>query len=99
MVLERLSWCVTCPDQASFSLLTVARIGSCGPTRKLILLQIQSLVVYSKWDMWESFLRHWVSKAWILFFRVGRQGPCFTARVEDGDSKRFVQPELAYFVR
>ena len=36
MVLERFSWCVTCPNHASFRLLTVARRGSCGPTRKLI---------------------------------------------------------------
>ena len=37
MVLERLSWCVTCPNHASFRLLTVARRGSCGPINKLIL--------------------------------------------------------------
>ena len=42
MVLERLSWCVTCPNHASFSLLAVARRGSCGPTRKLTLLRIHS---------------------------------------------------------
>ena len=34
-VLKRLSWHLTCPNHASFHLLTVARIGSCGPTRKL----------------------------------------------------------------
>ena len=33
VVLERLSWCVTCLNRASFNLLTVARRGSCGPTR------------------------------------------------------------------
>ena len=36
MVLERLSWPVTCPNHASFRLLTVARRGSCGPTRNLM---------------------------------------------------------------
>ena len=43
--MERLSWCVTCPNHASFPVLTDARRASCGPTRKLILLRIQSLVV------------------------------------------------------
>ena len=33
MVLERLSWRVTCPNRASFCLLIVARRGFCGPTR------------------------------------------------------------------
>ena len=41
MVLERLSWCVTCLNHASFHLLTVARRGSCGPIKKLILLCTQ----------------------------------------------------------
>ena len=45
MVIERVSWCVTCPNHASFPVLTVARRASCGPTRELILLWIQSLVV------------------------------------------------------
>ena len=42
MVLERLSWYMTFPKHASFRLLTVARRGSCGLTRKLILLRTQS---------------------------------------------------------
>ena len=44
MVLERLSWCVTCMNHASFCLLTVASRGPCGPTRKLILLYTQSVL-------------------------------------------------------
>ena len=43
-----LSWRVTCPNHESFRLLTVARRGSYGPTRKLILLCTQSLVLCSK---------------------------------------------------
>ena len=35
MVWEKLSWCVACPNCASVRLLTVARRGSCGPTREL----------------------------------------------------------------
>ena len=34
-------------------------------------------------------------KAWILFFSVSKQGPCFTAVVEDGGDKRLVELELA----
>ena len=48
IVSRRLSWRVTCPNHASFRLLTVARRGSCGPKRKLILLRTQSLVLCSK---------------------------------------------------
>ena len=48
IVFERLSWCVTCPNHARFCLQTIARKGSCGPTRKLILLCTQSLVLCSK---------------------------------------------------
>ena len=36
-----------------------------------------------------------VSKAWLLFFRVSKQSPCFTAVEEDGGDKRFVELELA----
>ena len=41
MVLERLSWHVTCPNHARFRFLIVARRSFCGPTRKLILLRTQ----------------------------------------------------------
>ena len=45
---------------------TVAIRGSWGPTRKLILLYTQLLLLCSKWEVRRSFLRHLVSKAWIL---------------------------------
>ena len=41
------------------------------------------------------FRMHLVSKVWILFFRVSKQGPCFTAIEENGDGKRFVALALA----
>ena len=47
MVWERLSWCVTCPNHASFHHLTVVRRDFCGPTRKLILPCTKSLVLCS----------------------------------------------------
>ena len=34
-----------------------------------------------------------VSKAWVLFFIVSKQGPCFTAMEEEGGYKRLVQNE------
>ena len=39
----------------------------------------------------EKFLMHLASKAWILFFRVSKQGPCFTAIEEDEGDKRLVK--------
>ena len=36
-----------------------------------------------------------VSKAWIVFFRVSKQGSCFTAIEGDEDDKMLVQLELA----
>ena len=41
MVLEMMLWRVTCPNHVSFCLSTIARRGSCGSTRQLILLHIQ----------------------------------------------------------
>ena len=94
MVLERLSWHVTCLNHAHFRLLTVARRDFCGPTRKLILFHTQLLVLYSKKVIWANFLRHLVSKAWILF-SVSKQGPCITATEKDGDDKGLAQLNLA----
>ena len=48
MVLEMLSWRVTCLNHASFHLLTVARRASCGLPRELILLCTQWLLMCSK---------------------------------------------------
>ena len=45
---ERLSWRATCPNHASFRLVTVARRGSYGSTRAMILLRIYSLALCSK---------------------------------------------------
>ena len=64
---ERLSWCVTCPNHASFCFSTFARRGSYGLTRKLVFLCTQLLVLCSKQEMQRKFLRHWTLKAWILF--------------------------------
>ena len=47
MVLEWLSWRVTCQNHVSFRLLAVAGGDFCEPSRKLILLHIQSFVLSS----------------------------------------------------
>ena len=38
---------------------------------------------------------HLVSEAWILCFRISKQGPRFTAVEEDGGDKRLVDLVLA----
>ena len=43
----------------------------------------------------EKFLHALGFKSLILFFGVGKQGPCFTAIEEDGGDKRLVHLELA----
>ena len=58
MVLERLSCSVTCPVHVGFRLLAVARRGSCGPTRALILIRTKSLASCSKKEMRRSVLWH-----------------------------------------
>ena len=82
---------VPCGMAEPCRLLTVARRGSCGPTRKLILLRTQSLVLCSKREIRRGFLRHLVTKVWILFSRVSKQGPCSTAKEDDKGDKTLVQ--------
>ena len=38
---------------------------------------------------------HLVWKAWILLYRVSKQGPCFTAIEEDGGDRRLVELKFA----
>ena len=85
VVLEKLSWRVTCLNHAIFCLLTVARRGSCGPKRKLILLRTKSSILCFHKEMRRSFLRHLVSEGRTLFFRESKQSPRFTATKENGD--------------
>ena len=59
MVLKRPACRVAYPKHATFRLLPVARRDSCRPTRKLILLCKQSMVLCLKKKMQRSFLRHW----------------------------------------
>ena len=42
-----------------------------------------------------SFLMHFVSKAWILYVRASKQGPCFAAVEEDEGDRRREELELA----
>ena len=58
MVLERMLWCVTCPNHASFHFLTVAITDSCGPIWKMIVLCTSALFLCSESEMRRSFLRY-----------------------------------------
>ena len=77
MVLERLSWRVTCPDHACFRFLTVARGGSRGPTRKLILLRTQSLVFCSEQ---EKVHHAFCFESLDHLFRISKVGSVFHSR-------------------
>ena len=80
MVLERLSWRVTCQNYVSVHLLTVAGRGS-----DLAVLQVGDAEKFPQAVDFESL---------DPFFRVSMQGPCFTAVGEDGGDKRLVEPDV-----
>ena len=77
---------VTCPNHASFRLLTVLRKGSFGPTRKMILLCTQSLVLCSEQE---------IQKFPHAFGFKSLQGPCFTTVEGDEGDKRLMEFQLA----
>ena len=87
MGLERLLWFVTCLNHVSFSLLTVARRGSCGLMKRLILFHAQSLVFYSTAGDVKKFPWALGFESLDPFLRVSKQGPCFTAIEENGGDK------------
>ena len=91
MVLERLSWCVTCLNHATFP-----SFGSCIPVdHKGVDLALHPVVglVLQVGDA-EKFPQALGFEGLGPFFRVSKQGPCFTAREEDGGDKRLVELEL-----
>ena len=92
--LEKLLWCVTCTNHASFHLLTFARRGSCRP---------QGSCSFSAPSCWHCALsrrcRGVSSGTWFQqpesFSQINKQGPCLTAIEEDGGDQRLVHLELA----
>ena len=90
MVLERLSWLYDMPKPYKFPFL-----DSCKKrflqTHNEVDLALRPIVgrVFQVGNT-EKFPMHLASKAWILFFRVSKQGPCFTVTEEDGGDKRLV---------
>ena len=65
------------PESRSFRLLTVARRGSCGPKRRVILLGIQSLVfVLARKRCGEVYLGTWFRKPG-SFFQSQQAGSMF----------------------
>ena len=95
MVLERLSWHMTHPNHASFHLLTVASRGSCGPTRKLILLPTQSLVLCSKWRCREVSSGTWFWKPGSFFQSSSSRVHVSQSQMRMAGTKRLV--ELHFF--
>ena len=81
MVLERLSWRVTCPNHTSFRLLRVVRRGSCGSFKEADPVRTQLLVLCSKQ---ETLPPAHCFESLDPFFRVSKQGPCVTAAEKDG---------------
>ena len=95
MVLEGLSWRVTCPNHANSRLLTVAKKRFLR-THKGVDLAPHLVVglVFQVGDA-EKFPQALAFESLDLFLRVSEQGPCFTAVREDGGDERPVQLELA----
>ena len=95
MVLQKLSWRETCPNHASIRLLTVARRGSCGPHKGADLAPRPVVGLVGHVGDVEKFPQAPRFESLDPFFRISKQGPCFTAIEEEGGGKRFVQFELA----
>ena len=95
MVLERLSWHVTCPNHASFWLLTVARQRFLWTHKEVDLVPRPVIgLVLQVGDNSVVSSGIWVRKS-AFFFSVSKQGPCFTTVEEDGGDKRHVELEFA----
>ena len=82
-------------DFVRFHILTVARRGSCGPTRKLILLHTLLLVLCSELEMWR-FPQALYLESSDPFLRVSEQDQCLT--VENSSDKRLNQLFLFFVV-
>ena len=92
MALESLSWFATCPKHASFRFLTCCQKRFLWTLKKVDLAAhpVVGLVLQvgetEKCPGFESL---------DPFFRVSKQGPCFSAVEEDGGDKRLVELEVA----
>ena len=81
---------MTCPKQASFCLLTVARRSSCGPKEVDLAPHPVVGLVLQVGDT-EKFPQALGYESQDPFFTVSKQGQCFTAVEEDGGDKRLVE--------
>ena len=90
MVLESLSWRVTCPNLVNYRLLTVGRRGSCGPMKKLILSAPSRWSCAPSRGCGEVSSGTWFRTPGSFFVRVSKQGPYFTAIEENGGDKGLV---------
>ena len=71
--------------------MTVARKGSSGPTRKLLLPPQPVVGLVLQVGDTEKFPQALGFQSLDPFFRVSKQGPCFTAVEEDGGDQRLVE--------
>ena len=85
MVLKRMLWLVTCPNHASFRLLTVSRKKFLWTHKEVDLASRPVVGLVLQAEDTENF------GSLYPFFRVSKQGPCFTAIEEDEGDKRLVK--------
>ena len=94
VLLRRLLWCVTFRNHASFCLLTVAKRGSCGPTKKVLLVMYSVVDLALQVGDAEKSPKALGFNNLVHFLRVSKQGPCLTVIGEDEDDKRLVRLEV-----
>ena len=83
MVLERLSWHMTCTNQAAFCLLTVARRGSCSPQGSWSCSSSSCWPCAQSRRCGEVSSGTWFWKPGSFSFWASMQDPCLTAIEED----------------
>ena len=90
MVLERLSRRVTCPNHANFRLWTVCQKRFLWTHKEVDIAPHPGIgLVFQVGDV-EKFPQGLGSESLGPFFRVSKQGKCFTAVAEEGGVKRLV---------
>ena len=95
MGLERLLWCVTCPNQTSFRLLTIAKKRFLRTNKEVDLAPHPVVGLVLQVGEAEKLPQALGLESLDPFLGAGQQDPCLTAMDEDGDEKRLVQSELA----
>ena len=95
MILERLSWRVTCPNHCKFPSLDICQEGFQWTHKRVDLAPHPVVGLVLQEGDTEKFSRAPSSEGLDPFLRANKLGPCFTAIEEDGGNRRLVQLELA----